>query len=275
MTGKTLFLTVSLLTITAQAFGFGSVTTDPVSYTYFAEQITTAGKNLEKTVDLVNKAKDQINNIKEVQNRVSEASSQLKGHYGRGKDLYDSIVSIREDLENTPTSMQAQYEKWKDLDFIDPQKVLDDFFKDPRSVHSDVFEALDRQYEIRQIALKNSIENAEKLLQNAPERLTLMEKLSKQIDGTANIKDATDLSNRILIEMWRTTEEIKTLLANLGEAQSLLDFTGVSKEIIAERKEAIAASSKRKKGPMDDMLILQGQDPNDRSNEALYKALGI
>lgn len=275
MVGKKFTLTLSFLLITSTVFGMG-VVTDPGSYGYLAEQITSAGKQLEKTTTLINKAKEQIDNLKAVQQKVDGVGDQLKGHYDRAKGFVADVKGIREKLEDSPTTLQGQYAKWKDLKFVDPKKALDDFFKDPRSDNSDVFEALDRKYEVRQTALKNSIVEAENLLQAAPDRLKLIEKLAKQIDETKNTKDAADLTNRLLVEMWRTTEEIKMLLAHTSEAQGLLNFSGVSKEVTTKRKEAVTANNeKRKKGPMDDMLRSQGFDPNNLSNDSLYKAIGF
>lgn len=276
MIGKILILMASFLVFATSSFGFGGVVTDPVSYGYFAEQITAAGEQLKKTTDVLNKAKEQVENLKVVQNKVQGVGNQLKGHYDRAKGLVDKVKGVREKLEKTPTTLQGQYAKWKNLDFIDPQKALEEFFEDPRANNANLYKALDRRYEVRQMALKNSIMNAEVLLQAAPGRMKVIEGLSGQIDGTENVKDAADLNNRIMIEMWTAVEEIKMLLAHLAEAQGLMNFSGVSKEVTTARVKTVDEHSKRsKKGPMDDYLEAHGFDPKVQSNDDLRKSLGI
>ena len=276
MIGKKLILTASFLVFAVNSFGFGGVVTDPGSYSYYAEQITAAGEQLNKTTDILNKAKEQVNKLQNVDNSIKAAGSQMKGHYDRAKGLVDKVKGVKEKLERTPTTLQGQVAKWKNLQFVDPEKALSDYFTDPRAKNADVYKALDRKYEVRQMALKNSIVNAENLLQASPDRLKAIEELSKQIDETENIKDATDLNNRILVEMWTATEEIKMLLAHLVEAQGLLNFSGVSKEVVAQRKATVDEhQNSGKERPMDDYLEAHGHDPKNLSDDSLRKALGI
>ena len=275
MIGKMIILIVSFLAFGFNSFGMG-VVTDPGSYAYYAEQVTALGKQLEKATTMISKAEENIESVNKVKTEVSGVGDQLKGSYDRANGLVGQIKGVRDKLENSPTTIQGQYDKWKDLGFVDPQKSLEEFFKDPRADNADVYQALDRKHEVQQTALKNSIINAENLLQAAPDRLKKIEDLAAMIDQTKNVKDATDLTNRLLVEMLLAVEDLKMLVAYLGEAQGLLNYSGVSKEVTDARKAEVAAhNAKKKKGPMDAMFRAQGLDPDATGDEALRKAMGL
>lgn len=258
MIGKRLFSAVSLAAVLLPASALaGMPVTDPMSYTYYVQQ-------LKKMGEQVNQAADQVNKLGEINQQIQSMEGQLKGTYNRAVGVLDDLKKAKEQVEGVPGTIAQTgrdfADEAKELKegkgagksvYKDARAALDALFKDPRKkdgkegkdAAKDKAER-DRQYQARQAALRDSIVTADGLLQQMPEAFANIEKLAKQIDTTQNVKDATDLTNRILIEMLKTLTQMLAVDSRLTQAQGLLNYKGVSEETTTQRMETIKETEK-------------------------------
>lgn len=256
------FLAVSTyFLISGNVAGSGMVTTDPIGYTYMIEQLAA----MEEQID---KAKQQVSKITDVQKRVEGVKKQLEGHYNRAVGIASSIKQAQIDIQNRPTGLQDEAKFWEKMlsnakvglrntkgaiDVTAAELHLQQTFKDPRSYKAKkgrkIVKNFDREYAVRQTSLKSTILKSEKIIEKMPKKLKSISDLTAQIDKTANIKDAQDLTNAILVKTLEAIHEIMDLVAYQAESSALLTFTGVDDDVTAERQRA--KSKKR--------------DPNDRN----------
>jgi hypothetical protein len=106
---------------------------------------------------------------------------------------------------------------------------------------------MDKRYQLRQSALKNTVSQAESILAGTSDRIAKAKVLAGQIDGTENLKDAQDLTNVFLAEIDVALNELLKLTAHMAESQGLLDYTGVDDGVMASRVEDIEKREERSK----------------------------
>lgn len=253
----------------------------------------------------MNAAKNQIKQIQEAQKQLAELQKQVEtlggikteaeqarravmGNYNRAMSMVRDLERIQKKLESTPTTIQGYAKKWLSLGqdgleigedgFVAVSKILDTTWVDPRDIknHAERLKKLDQVFQVKQASLRGNIESSDEILRAMPERMKALEDLTKQIDETANIKDAQDLTNRFLAEILKALAELTTVAAKMQESYALLNYQGVSDRVLQQRLTTQAnIESERMQGfkQMQTEIRTKGVDPNHPTNEDFRKAM--
>ena len=219
---------------------------DPGSYGYYVQQLQKAQLQIAeqaKQFEVLTKSYSMLQEqFKELQN----IKDQVKGYYDQGKAFVSKIKSIKSQMEAIPSSVVGRGKEIMGLidaigDFTEATDMLDAVFGDPRSADYNPWQSLAPKYQLRQQGLKDTIEKSEKLLAGMKDRFAALEDLTNRIDSTENIKEAQDLTNVFLAQIISILSEQLALTAQIGEAQALLNFSGVKddelRRIQAEKAE--------------------------------------
>ncbi|MBN8828994.1 MAG: hypothetical protein J0H68_09840 [Sphingobacteriia bacterium] len=215
---KVLFISTALissfLAFEANSLVGAKVVTDPGSYTRFASQ-------LESLNRLRAEAQRTYNEIKDMR-------SSMQGNYGKGAGLDSNIRKMRNDVVNQIPVLQSFVSGKEDYDISGYESInaeLDNIYVPMSKAMSSESEPLRKEYQ--QKALKSSLINAERILNNADKRFGKAEKLARQIDSTSNIKEAQDLTNRLLMEITLILMEMSNTNAELARAEASSKYVGI------------------------------------------------
>lgn len=250
---------VVLVTVPAQpalAFlGEGDIVSDPMSYTYYVQQIAAMADQTQQAIK-------QVETLGGIRTTAEDMYSATIGTYNRGMGILRSLERMKRRIGGDPSTLDGQFHKWsgvmgdisrtagqtgRTLDsatglYVDARQVLDDSFEDPRKRRTATPHVpnmnKDRQYHISQAALRDAVASADEVLQTMPDKLSTLEELANQIDSTKNLKDAADLQNRFLAEILKTLYELMNVVSRIGEAQSLQFYQGVDDATMENRIEA-------------------------------------
>lgn len=244
MRGKPLFLALSLLTF-APWSSAQWVVSDPTSYSYYVEQIKQATESLkaaQQTVDGVKAIHSQVTGI---YNRAQGVVGDLKKVESVLRDE-DGVLSKRGAAQGMPRG---------DGGFVDIDKVLNGTYGDPRTRG---MQGADGRHEVQQLALKGVIVDSEKLLGGVADRLAKIGYLAGQIDTTQNIKDSSDLGNRIAIEILKTLVDMLAIATKSHQAQALFNFSGVTDSATQERQRVLNDTSRSMRSVQDTLGVSSG-----------------
>lgn len=247
---------LSVVPTHAWAFlGIGDVVSDPMSYTYYVQQIK------EMTEQTQNAIK-QVETLGGIRTTAQDMYRSTVGTYNRGMGIIRDVERMKNRLNSDPSTLDGQFHKWsgvlgdvsqtagqtgRTLDgatglYVDARQVLDENFEDPRKRKKMMAHvpnmSKDRQYHVSQSALRDAVAAADEVLQTMPDRVSGLEDLVNQIDSTKNLKDAADLQNRFLAEILKTLYELMNVVSRIGEAQSLQFYQGVDDAAMENRIEA-------------------------------------
>ncbi|SEP43238.1 hypothetical protein [Nitrosovibrio sp. Nv6] len=227
-TGKTFIWAISAMLLSMGTARAQWAVTDPTAYGYFVQQIKQMTEQLKTSSDTLQ--------------TVSKVHSEMVGHYNRGVGLVNEMREVEERVRGmkgvlTTRGVTLGFPR-NDDGFIDIGKVLDDTFGDGRSVGGRIL--MDGRHEVQQDALKKVVLESEKLLDGVADRIQQAGSIASQIDSTKNVKDATDLSNRLLAEILRTLIDMLAIASKANQAQALFNYSGVTNSTIQDRQKRLA-----------------------------------
>ncbi|NDV25987.1 hypothetical protein [Desulfovibrio sp. JC010] len=257
---------------------------DPGSYGYYVQQLQKAQQQIQeqaKQFEVLTKSYDMLQEqFKELQN----IKDQVKGYYDQGKAFVGKIQSIKSQIEAIPSSVVGRGKEIMSLideigDFTEAADMLDAVFGDPRSADYNPWQSLAPKYQLRQQGLKDTIEKSEKLLAGMKDRFAALEDLTNKIDSTENIKEAQDLTNVFLAQIISILSEQLALTAQIGEAQALMNFSGVKDDELrrmqaekAEKKAKYEEAKRKYLAPYEQMQS-QGVDLENPSADTLIQII--
>lgn len=237
---NTLVLLACLL-LTSPAYS-GMAVSDSVSHMYLS-------KELEETVRQLETAMEQLEFVRQSTDTLKKTYEEATAHYNRGKGMVDEIMRVKSFYDSTRRSLMGRYRQVQKIynlagksgkSIEEFKDLLEDSFKDPRNADPREWrKVLDKQFDIRQLALKDLIEGGEDSIKEMEKRIERTEELSSQIDQTINPKDAYDLNNRILVEILFTLQEQLALSVRYQQTMASLKYEGVTKESVKARQEAL------------------------------------
>jgi len=287
---KSVVLTLACVLALAPSAAAGMVVSDPTAYTYF-------GKQIEQMVQQIK----ELQTLKEgTFGRLEEINKQVSGQFEGLKGVYDELNQAQKDIQGIygsvsgirpPTTLQEAAKKWSTLKdaskgSVGSGKVLDETFKDPRAGGKDDIKYLNRQYDMRQNALKAAIQTAEELMQGVPTRLQGVDKLLEAGAKATNTAQKLDITNAILAELLRVTTVYLSTLIQFDQAKALMQYTGVDSKAMEQResilwpvKKAVdAATGAAPSGGADDLGTLHDmakKDGVDTSNPESLKGRDV
>lgn len=216
--------------------------TDAGAYTYYAQQINQLTQQIEAIKAQTVGQFERLESIK----------AQVSGTYSGLANVYNDLNGIKKTFDSIPTSLQDEAQKWtklKDLvtNYTGINDALGEVFKDPRSVNAKVNQIayMNRQYNMRQKALQNSITHSENLLQSVQDRMAAIDKLQAAAAKANSQGDKQDMTNAILIELLRTMTTFSSVLMEFHQAAALMNFRGVDESVMQQREAAIWAVKKQ------------------------------
>lgn len=210
--------------------------TDAGAYTYFVQQINQMTEQIEQI---------KAQTVGQFQ-RLEDIKSQVSGQFAGLKQVYTQLNGIKQTFDIKPTNLLAEAQKWtklKDLvgGYTGIDGIIADTFKDPRSLDPNVNKIayMNRQYNMRQSALKGAISHADQLLQTVPERLENINALQEAASKAVSQGDKQDMTNAILIELLRTLTTYSSVLMEFNQAAALMNFTGVDESVTKKREATL------------------------------------
>ena len=213
--------------------GAGDVVSDPISYSYYVEQIEAATEQIEK-------AKEQVENLAGLRDQVDNLTEQFRGNYNRALNLVNAVGDLYKEIDTIPSSFDAAENEFKSLTgdydaYTKVDKNLNKAFNDPRRKNYNPHLIDVYKYNLQQLDKKNVIRASEGILEKQRERIETLQDISGQIDTTVNAKDATDLNNRFLAELVRGQIEILAVLVRMSKMNALDSYSGYEDDVAKER----------------------------------------
>lgn len=282
MNGYTAAVSIALALLTTAAHA-GMVVTDPTSYSYYVEQ-------LNKQAEQITAATKQVETLGGVLDTANSIESKMMGHYNRAAGIVNRIDRLQKVMSrDTDGDMFAKLKQIGDAGraaggvlrstageakaagrdygeltgtdiFADTQKVLDWNFGDPRN-HSDPmaqYRTADGKYQAQQSALKGVVANSEGLLAGIKDRIDVIKDLAQQANGTANMKDAQDMTNAILIEILKTLTDFLAIAAQANQANALFNYSGATDQTMADRQKVLNGIGKTVKKSQLELELKSG-----------------
>ncbi|MGL1861430.1 MAG: type IV secretion system protein [Pseudodesulfovibrio sp.] len=204
---------------------------------------------LEQMIAQVEASMEQLEFVEQATATAQKAYDGANMNYKRAKGVYDDLVKTKEFLDQTRASWMGRYEKYKgiydtvtDTDglYEEFNDLLDDAFVDPRNIDPMEWKKLvDRQYDMRQLALKDLIVKGDEHAQGMDKRIEKVQDLAKQVDETVNEKDAADLANRLLTEILLVLQEMLAHDVQANSTMAALSYEGVTEDSIKARQETL------------------------------------
>lgn len=218
--------TVTLLTaVSTAAFGFGGVVTDPVSYTYYVQQLEQAMNQIKVAEEQVKKATDTYEEITSVDDRLAGNLSRAQNYVKKIQDLQDvSLKDARKSLLYTKKALEEIGEIPEYQDEI--SKEIDTVFGEENQ-GKNVWVSVEAQKRAqKQAAFKQAIIDSEVAHGKVELQLEELEALAVATNSTDSAKDATDVTNTILLAILDGQQEVVKQLANISRNLSLAEYDG-------------------------------------------------
>lgn len=238
MKGYTAAVSIALAMLTTTAASAGMVVTDPMSYSYYVAELKSMATQIEQGAK-------QIETLGGVLDTANGIESKMMGHYNRAvgivnridklekvfskdthgnmfeklKQIGDAGRGVGGVMRGTAGELKATGRDYGDLTgndiFADTQKVLDWNFGDPRDKRDPMaqYRNADGRYQAQQGALKAVVAASENTLGGIKDRIGVIKDLANQANTTANMKDAQDMTNAILIEILKTLTDFLAIAA--------------------------------------------------------------
>lgn len=203
------------------------VVSDPTSYTYYIEQV----KHLQKQVEIMQKT---VNTMEDIQNTIEsgdiaalgKVQRQLEGTYRRATNAGKEIDETAKRLGATTAPLEepssnADSMQWAGYNYLKSNYRAPGEIGKTQANKADQAKARDYTYEQALLASNQSLLSLDK-------RFDLQKDLADQIDETENIKDAQDLSNRILLELVNIQTEMLAAINYMSAAIAAREYQGLS-----------------------------------------------
>jgi hypothetical protein len=218
------FITCTFLILAPPTYSGGLAVSDPISYTYYVQQ-------LEQATSAVKKGKETVESLGGLRNQVDTMTSQFRGNYARLMGIVGAVGDLYQEVESIPSSIEAAEANFKSMigDYEQYAKIDENLrkaFNDPRSAKYNPDVYLTHQYNVKQLSKKNVIRASEYSLAKQKKRIDALGEISGQIDKTENVKDATDLNNRFLAELIKGQLEMLAILTRLAKMEALDGYAG-------------------------------------------------
>ncbi|WP_022669449.1 hypothetical protein [Desulfospira joergensenii] len=257
-------------------FGAGDIVSDVKGYTYYVEMLKLSTKELDKLKKQLETAESALEETKEMRNL-------MEGTYNHAIGTISDLQSFVQDLKNSPTELQKYAESYLDSilegeggggDWISAEDILKEIFDDPRLTKDQIeqLEDLNDKFHMRQKSLDQAINQAESVHASMPERIAKIKELAEKIDvEEKGTKYALDLNNLVLVEILKAINDLISLTAYIGEAQSMVNFEGVSDEAMKQFQKDMETNKKTISDyqPMKAYLDEKGINTNDSARKAM------
>ncbi len=277
MIGKKFISTVScfILFFSPSVFGAGGmVVTDTIAYTYLAKTATDVTKQLAEM-------KKMAGDIKEAKDSAMNTVKSVKGLYFQALGTVNWMKDALKELEENPLST---VERLTGIDVEGEMKsmvnVIEEEYSDVAYNNIDWFLELGKMDMLSkskaeqdaivngflQSFLKKGIEDAEKHQSKAKEKLKKVIELTEKINQAESLKEATDLSSTIQVEILSTLNEILDVIVNFAKIQFHTKYKGFNEE---QFKKLVASQKSL------NLMMKKGIEPYQSNGFEIFYKYGV
>lgn len=224
-----LLLSAFFLFSSASALGFGDIVSDPKSYSYYAQQ-------LKETQEALDTAKTQLKTALETKDIARNTQKNLEGTYRRAQRAISDFKAMKEEMnkdslafaekmirdrrdvgemrENTGKKVSKIFDPaLRSVDEIKKSAGVDDNGKEWSPTWQGVKVA---QKKIVRDELKKAVTNAEIVDALAANQLENIEDLAIKANSATSQKDATDVTNALLLQLIDQNQQMLKLVASIS-----------------------------------------------------------
>jgi glutathionylspermidine synthase len=214
--------------------------TDMISHMYESEQVT-------KLVEQIELATKNLELVQQYTDTYQSAYDKAHANYSKAKQVYNNIAAIKDYYDQTKSTLLGRYNQiiglyndMSDAELEDLTNLLDGTFKDPRNMPlEDWAKFVDRQYDTRQMGLKELMDANEDTLNSMEGKVSHLEDLADQADATASPKEAQDVTNALLLEILQVLHEMLAMDAKYQQVMATQQYKGVTAASIEERQATL------------------------------------
>lgn len=252
---KVIIFTLSMIATfnVAAIGGVGDVVSDPTSYTYYAKQLEEVQKQLQT-------AKENLSTAIEAKDIAMKTKSNLEGTYRRAQRAISNFQSMREQLDKDPMRFaEKMIEDRRDVagmmdstakkvsSVFNPAKnSMEDIQEftgqdaDGNDWSSDWIAVKQAKKQVARKELEKAIVDAEKADAMVGLQLEDIEDLAKKANAAPTQKDASDITNALLLQMIEQNQQLIELVSNISRSYamtSLSEGNWNNKDIYQKAKE--------------------------------------
>ena len=230
---KTKFAALLLFvpTFTHSIGGLGDVVTDPTSYAYYANQ-------LKQGVEMLEFAEKKIQTAVDTYNKVTSLEENITGNFKRATKSLKKIKELQNlssrDLKKSLKFAKKAIEEIEDIPEYkeDIGNNIDDVFgneekKAPKT--GGWVSVSQKRKQARQQSYKQALVDSELTAAKIEMQLEKMEELASATNETTSLKDSTDVTNTILLEMLENQREMIKHMSNTSRNLSMAYYNGLPK----------------------------------------------
>lgn len=217
---KFLFSTAAVaLMLSSVSPSHALVVSDPGAYQRFA---TLFQKHQQELTELKNQLEEQ-------KKMVANISGNLKRGLGVDRtigQLFDRVKKTTQAIQDIPGIDAAKLDP---SEMEEVQNMFDVLYTPSPDIGAKAKNHKERAI-YKQRTIKSALENSEFILSKQSDTLQRFDDLSKEVNETQSLKDATDLLNRLITELLIIEQQQLELMAQMARAEQAQRFTGVTSE---------------------------------------------
>lgn len=193
-----------------------------------AQLVVTDPAALSKLVENINQGRQVLQNIEQQTEKMDKMGKSMEGNSLQGvtlksalnryKSIFDQVQRSIPNIvpENLPSGRRPDMGQPGDV-----KEVLDHIYN-PAQPRNRNMQDLHRQTTSRA-----ALESSELSIANADKRFAELSQLTTDIDGTQSLKEAADMTNKLLLKILMSIEELKNLQAELTRMEAAKNYTGL------------------------------------------------
>lgn len=218
-------LAISAIAFSGFCFGFGGVVTDPVSYTYYVQQLEQAMNQIKLAEDQIKTATDTYDEITSVDERLTGNLARAQKNLKKIKDMQDlSLKDMRKSLMYAKNALEEVGEIPEYQESVSEE--IDSIFGEENQ-SKNVWVSVEAQKRAqKQAAFKQAIIDSEVAHGKVNLQLEELEQLASATNESDTLKDSTDVTNTILLSILDGQQEVVKQLANISRNLSLAEYDG-------------------------------------------------
>ncbi len=184
-----------------------------------------------KMVEAYNQGQEMLGNIEQQVSQMEKVQGNLEGITKNGSSLQTRFSKYRTTYNSIrrsiPDIVPDIMPSGKSPDLTNPsdlQELIDEVYKtnDPRGNRS-----RNMQYLHRQGSARSALEQAELSLANTDAKFTELSLLAREMDQAETLKESVDMSNKLLLQILLTLQEMVNLQGQLTRLEAANNYTGI------------------------------------------------
>lgn len=218
-------LLLAALSISTEVFSFGSVVSDPGSYSYYGTQI-------EKAVRQIEVAQQQYKQAIETYNETVNIGNQLTGNLQRAKRQYEKLKEMQEQaVASGKRTLQFTKEKLETLGdlpklYLQIDASIEDSFGEEQQDRNDWVSVEQEKRAKKQKAYKQAVIDSEVAKSKVNLQMKDLEDLTLATNTSSSLKDALDVNNSVLLQMVENQQELIMLLSTISKNIAMASYDG-------------------------------------------------